>query len=661
MGVVDLETDRKIFHVLLSPEEALEVIRKEGVLSPLGTELVKLEESVNRVIAKDIYSPLDYPPFDRSEVDGYAVNAKSVEGCDELHPVRLKLKGFQKVGKPAFAEVGEKEAIGIDTGAIIPRGANAVVMEEHTMLYEGSSVEVRRPVAAGENISFAGSDIAKGELIIPRGTVLSPEKVAVLSSLGIDEVEVYKSPRISVLSTGNELVEPGLPLEAGKIYESNGRMILSYLSSLGIKAFFGGFVTDEYEIVRDRIQRLLESSDVVITSGGTSAGEKDVIYRVFQDIGKIIVHGLKMKPGKPTVIATAGKKLLIGLPGFPLSALSNMILLVEPMLMEIMGAFHRDAKMTALFAGKLRKGLGKTWVLPVMLSRIGNSLYAVPVPSQSGSVSALMRTDAIAILPEEADIINDGASVSVVPIRSRGVPWKDALVVGSHDLMLQEIISGLGLSEKVGVAYVGSFRGLWLLRKGVIDIAPVHLLDPDTGDYNVPIIKNDQELREKSVLVKGYRRKLVLAYRTGEIIKGLEDILERNLRFVNRNQGSGTRAYIDAMLEKIAKARGISKEEISRQLRGYEYEVPNHNAVAAAIAQGRADAGICIEHAAYLYGLEYKELTEEHYDFAILKEGLNKDPVKGFIEFLKSDMLKNLTKKYKGYVVDETTGNVICC
>ncbi|MGB9785372.1 MAG: molybdopterin biosynthesis protein [Fervidicoccaceae archaeon] len=656
-----MEQGRKLFHTLLSPEEALEAVRKEGLLSPLGTEIVKIEDSFNRVLAIDIYSPIDYPPFDRSEVDGYAVSARSVEGVDELHPVKLMLKGFQKIGEPAGTEVSEGEAVGIDTGAIIPRGASAVIMEEHTVSDGKTFVEVRRSAAPGENISFAGSDIAKGELIIPKGSMLTPEKIAVLSSLGISEVEVYKVPRISVLSTGNELVEPGSPLGEGKIYESNGRMVVSYLSSLGIRAYFAGFVPDDYDLMRRRIEKLLERSDIVITSGGTSAGEKDVVYRVFQDIGELVVHGLRMKPGKPTVIAKNGRKLLIGLPGFPLSALSNMILLVEPMIMEIMGASRRGVALRAAFSGKLRKGLGKIWILPVMLSRTDGSLYAVPVPYQSGSVSALMRTDAIAILPENIDVIDDGFPVNVFPLRVRGSPWKEALIVGSHDLLLQEIMRDMDLNERVGIAYVGSFRGLNLLKRGVIDVAPTHLLDPESRVYNIPFIEKDEELRDKAVLVKGYKRRLVLAYRKGEKIESLEDVIDRGLRFVNRNIGSGTRVYVDDVLEKIARERNISRWELSRMIKGYEYEVPNHNAVAAAIAQGRADAGICIEHAAYLYGLDYREVAEEHYDFAILKSSMSKEVVRMLIDFLKSDRLRKLVERYKGYSADELSGEVVCC
>jgi len=656
-----LEAGRKIFHTLLSPEEALEAVRREGLLSPLGTEAVRLEDAVNRVLAVDIYSPIDYPPFDRSEVDGYAVNSRSVEGADELHPIRLRLKGVQRIGVPPSLEVGEGEAVEIDTGAAIPRGASAVVMEEHTVKLSNESVEVRRSVAPGENISFAGSDIAKGELIIPKGSILSAEKIAVLSSLGIDKVEVYRAPRVSVLSTGDELVEPGSPLSPGKIYESNGRMVISYLYSMGIKPLFAGLVPDNYEAMREKIEELLEESDVVITSGGTSAGERDVVYRVFQDLGKIIVHGLRMKPGKPTVIAASGRKLLIGLPGFPLSALSNMILLVEPMLLEMMGAQPKDLKMKALFSGKLRKGLGRTWVLPVLLSRIGERLFAVPLPYQSGSVSALMRTDAIAILPEDVEVVEDGTPIYVAPLARRGSLWKEALIVGSHDLLLPEIIRELGLLERVGMAFVGSFRGLSLLKRGVIDIAPIHLLDPATGEYNIPFLRADEELREKAVLIRGYRRKLVLAYRKGEEVSGIEELIERGKRFVNRNVGSGTRAYVDTMLSRLAERMGVKKEELSRKLKGYEYEAPNHNAVAAAIAQGRADAGICIEHAALLYNLDYREVAEERYDFAVLKDSMEKGAVKSLIELLRSGRLREIAERYHGYEIDEAAGRAVCC
>ncbi|MEM0021592.1 MAG: molybdopterin biosynthesis protein [Fervidicoccaceae archaeon] len=656
-----MSTERKLFHVLMSPGEALEALRREGVLSPLGTEKVNIEESLHRVIATDIYSPIDYPPFDRSEVDGYAVSIRSVEGADELHPIRLKIKGYQKIGESPVGEVGLGEAIGIDTGAVIPRGATGVVMEEHTVKVGNSTIEVRKSVSPGENIAFAGSDIARGELIVPRGTMLTPEKIAVLSSLGIKEIEVYKIPKISVLSTGNEIVSPGDNLPVGKIYESNGRMILSFLASLGIGANFAGVVEDSYERMKERLEELIRKSDIVITSGGTSAGEEDVVYRVFQDIGKIVVHGLRMKPGKPTVIAVSGRKLMIGLPGFPLSALTNLILLVKPILMEIMGSSSRQAPLTAAFTGRLRKGLGRTWIVPVMLNNLEGIIHAVPIPSQSGSVSSLMRTDAIAILPEESEIIEDGELVKVIPIRQEFPPWREALLVGSHDLLLQDYLRALSLNERIGAAFTGSFRGLNLLKRGVIDIAPIHLLDEKSNTYNAPFIKSDDLLSKMAFLIRGYKRRLVLAFRGENEVESLEDAMEKGLRFVNRNIGSGTRTFIDLTLKQIAAKRNATLEEVKKKLKGYEHEAPNHNAVAAAISQGRADVGICIEHAAALYGLNYRAVAEEQYDFAILRKSLNKEAVSRFVDGLKDGSIGKIAEKYIGYIVDGSAGTVVCC
>jgi len=657
----DVLSSRKLFHTLLSIDEVLVKLEQLGILKPLGIEEVALNEALGRILAEDIYAPIDYPPFDRSEVDGYAVTSRSIEGADELHPVKLRVIGKISIGETPNISVEDSVAVAIDTGAVIPRGADAVVMEEYTERVGPDEIVVYKGVVPGENIAFAGSDIAIGELVLKKGTKLTHREVGVLAALGINRVKVFKKPVVAVVSIGNELQDLSMPLAFGKVYDSNGYALTALLKQYGFEARYYGILPDNESAVYTTLTKLLTTHDVIVTSGGTSAGEGDITYKVFEKIGTIIVHGLKIKPGKPTVIALSNDgKLLFGLPGFPFSALSVAMLLLVKVLERLEGYKYERRKLYAVSAFKVRKDIGRTWLLPVILSSVGGKIFAVPYQARSGSVLALLKADGIAVLREDKELVDEGTEIEVIPLNSHP---KDATIVGSHDVMLPALLAKLGIADMVSLSFVGSYKGLQLIKKGYIDISPIHLLDSATGEYNLPFIKRDAELKARAILVRGYRRRLVLAFKKGnpKNIKGIEDLLRHDIRFVNRNKGSGTRIYIDMVLEAIAKKLGQSFNEIVKHVNGYWYEVPTHNSVAAAIAQGRADVGVCTEYTAVLYGLDYIPLTWEYYDFLINAMSLSKESVRRFIEGLKTSLAREVINSVIGYEVPPDMGLKLCC
>lgn len=651
---------RKIFHTLLSIEDAISRLEKLNLLKPLGIETVDISHAYNRVLAEDIFAPIDYPPFDRSEVDGYAVSIKSVEGADELHPVKLKVIGKISIGEVPSIEIGEGVAAAIDTGAIVPRGADGIVMEEYVDR-ENDEVTIYRGIFPGENISYAGSDIALGEIVLHKGSRLSYLEIGVLAALGIKHVKVYRKPKVAVVSIGNELESPGKGLAIGKIYDSNGYAVTSYLKSTGIEAEYHGILPDNEDNVYAVLSSLIGKYDVIVTSGGTSAGEEDVTYKVFEKLGEIIVHGLKVKPGKPTVVAvTREGKLLFGLPGFPLSALTIAATFLRPILERLEGLEPSTKFVKALTTFKVRKDIGRTWYAPVILSFVGGRRYAILLSSPSGSVSSLLKADGIAVLREEKDYIEEGEEIEIIPVGERD---KEAVIAGSHDVLLTILLSRFNLIQKTSLSFIGSYKGLDLLRKGYIDIAPIHLFDHVSGEYNVPFIKSDEKLKSSAVLIRGYKRRLVLAFRKGnpKNIKGFDDVLRGDIRFVNRNRGSGTRAYIDKLFMDLSKQLGLSFNDLIRRVNGYWYEVSTHSGVAAAIAQNRADVGICSEYAARSYGLDYIPLTWELYDFAINARSLEKGFIQRFIEVLASPEARDLVNSFKGYEASEDMGSKVCC
>ncbi len=652
---------RRIFHRLLDIDRVESEISKYIKLKPLGVEYVDLLDAYGRVLAEDIYSPIDHPPFDRSTVDGYAVRSIDVAGADDLHPVRLKIKGSVEVGVYPDISVGEGEAVEIATGAMIPRGADSVVMVEYTRR-SGEYVDVYRSTYPGENITTGGSDISRGDLVLLEGTILTEREIGFLAGMGYNRVKVYVKPRIAVYSTGNEIIEPGEELPPGKVYDVNGYLVTNMLRSIGAHAEYKGLLPDDYETVYDRLKKDLEVYDVIITSGGTSAGLGDLIYRVFNDLGEpgVIIHGLKVKPGKPTVFAIAYNKLLIGLPGFPLSCYMISHKVVKPLIMKITGYEPRErTRLEVRIPIRIRKPLGKTWLIPVALVETNKGYTAYPVSMRSGSISPLVYADGYIALPGNTDLVDADTPVIAELFRDlESVPRLN--IIGSSDYLLYRIVVKLGIASHTRIIPVGSMGGWQAVRRGEADIAPTHLLDPETNEYNTPFL-DKYGLGGRAYIVRGYDRRIgiVVAKGNPKNISGIRDFLREDVIIVNRTKGSGIRVYLDTRLREIVAEEGRSFDEVVKGINGYLYEVKTHTAVAAAVAHGRADAGIATEIAAKLYDLDFIPLTWEKYDFLVLKDRLEKEHVKRFIEGLKRGDIRELIDSTPGYRAPQNMGEFI--
>ncbi len=653
---------RRIFHRLVEPERVEEILARHIGLEPRGVEEALLLEAVGRVLAEDIYSPIDHPPFDRSLVDGYAVRSIDAAGADEIHPVELRIKGYVAAGEHPGVEVGEGEAVEVATGAMIPRGADSVVMEEYTER-RGDRVVIYRSPVPGENIEQAGSDVAVGDLVVSEGTLITPQIAGLLAGLGLTRVKVYRRPRIAVFSTGNEVVEPGEELRPGKVYDVNGVLVTAILREAGGEAYFYGRLPDSYDEVYRAIEDALEKHDVVVTSGGTSAGLGDLVYRVFDEIGEpgVVIHGLKIKPGKPTVFAVAGEKLLVGLPGFPMSCYMVADNVLRPIIERMAGLRRRKRHriVEAVIPYTIRKPRGRTWLLPVSLVEGAGGYAAYPVSMRSGSISPLSKSDGYLILSAARDVYAEGERAPVALFRGPDeIPGLN--IIGSNDYLLNRIIGDMGLRGEARIVSVGSMGGWRAVARGEADIAPTHLYDPETGVYNTPFL-DKMGLRGKAVILKGYRRRLgiIVARGNPKGIRGVEDFFRKDIVIVNRTRGSGTRVYLDLLIDRIAAEKGIDPEQARRMIKGYTYELKTHTAVAAAIAHGRADAGIGIEVAARLYGLDFIPLTWEDYDFLILRERTEKPLVKAFIDYIGGPRLRALIENTPGYGISGDTGKII--
>ena len=646
-----------VFHSLMGLDEALERIEKRlGGITPRKEE-VSVFQSLGRVLAENVKARISYPPFDRSSVDGYAVYAPDTYTASENTPVELEVVGKAEVGRIPEPSVEKGRCVEISTGAPIPRGANAVVMVEYTKRKD-DKVLIFHPVSPGENISQAGSDISIGDIILRKGTLITPREVASLVSVGHTNVPVYRPPRVAVFSTGNEIMEIGKPLEDGMVYDVNGPTITCMVRELGAEAEFMGILPDNYEVMKRRIIEALEAGfDIVITSGSTSAGFGDMIYRVFSEIsgGEVIIHGLKIKPGKPTAVAIAGDKLLIGLPGFPLSAMVVFIMLVKPLLMKMMGKeFDKARSVRARIPFRIEAGRGKLELIPVQIIHTREGEVAYPLLGHSGSASLLALADGIVEVGENRQFIDEGEEVEV-RLLSEKIRPADLIIIGSHcpgvDILLEE--AGL-LNAKV--INVGSLAGWYAVKRGEADIAGTHLLDEKTRRYNTHML-DAMNLRGKAVLVRGYARKIGLLVKKGNPkgIRGLEDLLRGDIVLVNRIKGSGIRTFLDIRLREI-----LGNTNPVERIRGYDYEVKTHSAVASAILHDRADVGIAVKAIAHNYGLDFIPLGEEIYDFLILKDKLEKTSIQRFLKTLSSEnFAQKLEESLPGYRILDETGKIV--
>jgi len=641
---------RKIFHKLASLDEAVKIL--EQVVSPIGVEKVNLLNALGRILASDIHARVDSPPFDRSLVDGYAVRAENLYQADESNPVKLKLMGSVEVGKQPRIKINPGECAEIATGAPIPAGADAVVMIEYTKRI-GDEVLFFRGVKPGENIAQTGSDITAGDLVMRSGRRLTSREIAVLAALGYSEVEVYKKPRAAIFSIGDELTPPSRELSPGKIYDVNSYSIYSMLRELGFEADFLGILPDDFQVIREKISEALNDYDLIVTSGSTSAGLGDVVYRVYGELGRILIHGIKVKPGKPTVIAISHDgKLMIGLPGFPLSSMMIFTAVIKPAILQMIGIRSRASglSLSAKLPFRVNVG-GKTYLIPVQLVDSPNGLYAYPRLGDSGSTSALLEADGFITVPEEKQYLEKDEEVEVALFREFRPP--SIYIIGSHcpgiDLLLQ--VAGI---DDARIINVGSLGGWMALKRGEADVAGTHLLDEETVKYNVHMPAK-LGIESEVEIYGGYVREIgfVVAPGNPKEIAGFEDLLRRDVVFVNRIKGSGIRTYIDLQLKKI----GVENPE--KQINGYNYQAKTHTAVAAAVAHGRADVGVAIGYVAKLYGLEFIPLAEEHFDLAVRKDRLSKTSVKILLKSLGSREFADRIREMPHYRIHEKTGKRI--
>jgi putative molybdopterin biosynthesis protein len=624
------------FLEVVSAEEAHARFVRHVDLAPLPAEQVALSLSLGRVLAHDLVAPIDVPPFDRANVDGFALRSVDTVGAGQGIATRLALNGEVIVcGHPPALEVEARTATTIATGGVLPRGADAVIMIEHTELVdEGAApaIDLRRAVAPGQFVSYAGSDIARGEVVLRRRSAISSREIGMLAACGIQSVEVIRRPKVAVLSTGDELVAPGGVLGPGRVFDSNGAIIAAAVTEAGGEpAAFGAFPDDEAALER-AVRGALAACDLVVLSGGTSKGAGDLSHRIISKLGRpgILVHGVALKPGKPLCLAVVEGKPLVVLPGFPTSAIFTFHAFVAPVIRARAGLPPEAARVVeADVPVRIGSELGRKEFALVTLVAGDQRPVAFPSAKGSGAVTSFSQADGFLEIDALAPALDAGSRARVTLI-GQAAASPDLVVMGSHDVALDVVLGALadrGLGGR-SIA-VGSLGGVAAAERGECDLAPVHLLDSASGIYNAHLV------RPGLALVKGWQRLQGLVHRTDDTRfagRSLQQALaaasdDPRCLMVNRNAGAGTRMLIDTLL---AGARPV----------GYSNQPRSHNAVAAAVAQGRADWGIAIEPVARLYGLGFIAVAPEDYDFLLVESRRERPAVQAFLAALRDETVR---------------------
>lgn len=647
---------RKIYRKLVSVDEVIPILESYRPLKPLGEVELPLSEALGRVLSRNVYAKVNYPPYTRSLMDGYAVLSDDLIGVYEDRPRKLKLIGKVSAGEVKILGMGRGECVEVSTGAVIPYPADAVVPVEYTHM-DGDYVVFYRSIARGENIDQVGSDFSEGEVAAWRGEVVTPLLASMLAALGIDRVYVYKPVMVGILPTGGEIRCLNETLDYGCVYDSNSYLVYCYAKLVGAEPRIYERAMDDEGDLEDKLWRAIDENDIVVTIGGTSAGLEDLVYRVLSKLNPgLVVHGVREKPGRPLALAIHDDRIVLGLPGFPLSCLLTVNLYLLPILAKLQGyRVHEHRYIDAVVPIPLRGEPGIRVFIPVVLVERMGSMTAYPLPGHSGRISSLSLVDGYAVIPENLEYAPPGyrSRILVNPF------WKpyDVNIIGSHDPLLQYLVDSIASNERIRMLNVGSMAGLHAVKMGVADIAGVHILDPEAGEYNVPFIER-MGLKDV-VLVRGYLREQGFVYRReGVKVASIGDVIDRGLSFVNRNPGSGTRILVDTLLEGEAKRRGIEPEKLKAMVKGYNFEVKTHEAVAYLVSKGIVDVGVAVRYVAERYGLEFTPIGYERYDLVVRKDSMEKSIVKQLIDRF-TETIERLIEDFPGYKLDEEAGRRI--
>jgi len=608
-------------------------LREAGRDGPLPGERVPLDEAVGRVTADAVWAKISAPHYHAAAMDGYAVRAQDTLGATETRPLRLRVP---------------EQAQPVNTGAPLPEGTNAVIMIEDTQPVGDDAIEIRAAVVPWQHVRMMGEDMVATELVLPANHPLRPHDLGAIAGCGHTDVMVRRRPRVAILPTGSELVPPTGDPAPGQVIEYNSIVLGAQVREEGgVFTRWPGLSDDVYRI-RAAIREAAAEHDLVLVLAGSSAGSRDFTARAVREEGTLLVHGIAVRPGHPVIIGMVAGVPVIGVPGYPVSAALTGEILIRPLLRQWAGlSAPRRERVRATLTRKLSSPTGDDDFVRVTVGQVGGRMLVTPLARGAGVITSLVRADGLLHVPRFSEGIDAGTEVEVTLYRPLDEVLRSVLVVGSHDPMLDLLGQFLALrfpGERLVSANVGSLGGLVAQKRGEAHLSGTHLLDPDTGEYNLSYI--DRTLGDVPLRVVTFAHReqgLLVAPGNPLGIGGLDDL--PRVRYVNRQRGAGTRVLLDYELGR----RGISPE----QVQGYEREEYTHLAVAAAVASGSADCGMGIRAAALALGLDFIPVAHERYDLVLREEAASLPMVQHVLALLEDAEFRAAVAAQPGYDVSE--------
>ncbi|MBI5026163.1 MAG: molybdopterin biosynthesis protein [Nitrospirae bacterium] len=637
----------------------LNKLNSEGKGKPLNAEIINAADSLGRVTAEPVFARLSSPFYHSSAMDGYAVKFIDTFGASEKNPMRLKL--------------GE-QAVYVNTGDPVPDGFNAIIMIEdvnivketrdegqETSKYNNSSlvsrlssleyIEIIEPVTPWQHVRAIGEDIVATELIIPESHRIRPVDIGAILAGGITEVKVRRRPKVVIIPTGSEIVEPKSELKKGNIIEYNSRVLAGLVVEWGGEPVRFRIVPDNLDALKKAILEAINAGDVVVVNAGASAGSHDFTSSAIGQLGEVIIHGVNIRPGKPVILGWVKDKPVLGIPGYPVSAYITFDIFVKPLVYLWQGLeIEEPERLKAKLCRQVASPLGQEEFLRVKVGKVGENTIAIPVSRGAGILMSLVRADGFVRIPAMSEGIGAGTEVDVELIRPKNAIINTIVCIGSHDNTIDLLANFLKKrypKYSLSSANVGSMGGLMAVKRGEAHLAGTHLLDEETGKYNVPFIKS--LLPEKGVILVNlvYREQgLVVLKGNPKNIRGFEDLTGDDVTFINRQSGSGTRLLTDKHLKEL----GISPGKI----KGYEKEEYTHIGVASAVQSGVADTGLAILASAKALGLDFIPVAKERYDLCIAKEFYDTPMLQSLLEIIRNDEeFRNLVVSLGGYDITD--------
>lgn len=581
-------------------------LTKLGFLNSAANKTIRVDDSLGMLTAEPVFAKNSSPSYNAAAMDGIAVRFLDLASASEASPVILSRTQYQPV----------------NTGNALPPEFDAVVMIEDVHHLENEGVELINPATPWQHVRTIGEDIVATELILPESHRIRPIDQGAMLATGVTDIKIKLAPRALVIPTGSELIQPGEDGKPGQIIEFNSRILSSYLNEWGAESQRSLPVLDNPDLLENAILAAANENDMVVLNAGASAGTKDFTSSVLAKIGEVVVHGIAIKPGKPAILAIVNNTPVVGLPGYPVSAILTMRLFVRDMINSFLGLeAPRPSYTDAIMSRPVHSSMGVDQVVRVALGNVGENLMATPSGKGAGAVMSLVRADGLLTVPTGSEGVGAGEKVQIELLRPNEEVDSTLVFIGSHDNILDLLANQLHKQRplvRISSAHVGSMGGIMAIRRGEAHLAGCHLLDEQSGEYNISFIKRFLPDTKLKLINLCYREQgFIVPKGNPRGIQSFTDIAEKEYLFINRQGGAGTRLLTDKILRDLKLESG--------NINGYDHEEYTHMSIAAAVASGSVDTGMGIRAASVALGLDFVPVAEERYDL-IIPEQFYHDP-----------------------------------